>query len=149
MRKRNCCPQPDQLTLFSISEYERQITEASIDCAGWEPESTPVVRENVKRVYFPEEECSPENDPNESTPVVREIVERVYFWVETYIMRGRYLHYRFCHLRNVDGIRQVVKLHIGGSNRSIREGRAQVIREAIASGKSPQEIESLIQGWRV
>ena len=119
--KRKIFKNPEQLSLFNASLYERQITEASIDCDGWEQKSTPVARESVQRVYF---------------------------WVETYLMRQRYLHYRFCHIRNIDGISHVVKVHIPGNSRSVRKGRMHLVKEAIAAGKTPDEIEQLIRGWR-
>ena len=148
MKRTNTDPDR-QMTLFNLQEYERTITEASIDCDGYDWESTPVPQDINQRVYFSGEPVSSEQSDPESTPVLRENIERVYFWLESYYMRQRYLHYRFCHLRSVDGIEQVVKIHIPGSNRSIREGRADMIKDAIASGKSPREIEALIQGWRV
>lgn len=44
--------QQNQLSLFNASQYERTITEWSIDCDGWEPESSPVVRDSVERENF-------------------------------------------------------------------------------------------------
>ena len=149
--KRKIFKNPEQLSLFNASLYERQITEASIDCDGWEQKSTPVARESVERVYFLDKEVSGETTPplnEKSTPVARESVQRVYFWVETYLMRQRYLHYRFCHIRNIDGISHVVKVHIPGNSRSVRKGRMHLVKEAIAAGKTPDEIEQLIRGWR-
>jgi hypothetical protein len=151
--------QQQEETLFNLAPYTYQpgyweaedentlsaeYNETAIADMKREQKSTPVATNSVQRVYFSEEEAP--ND--ESTPVAREIVQRVYFWVETYIMRRRYLHYRFCHLRSVDGIKHAVKVHIPGRGQSIREGRAQVVKDAIASGKSLGEIEQLIRGWR-
>jgi hypothetical protein len=113
---------PDQLSLFNVNQYEQPITEASIDRDGWEPKSSPVARETVQRENFQ--------------------------WVEAYLVKQRFLYYRYCHLRSIDGIRQAVKIHIPGSSRSIREGRAALVKEAIAANMTPTQIEALIRGWQ-
>lgn len=86
-----------------------------------------------------------------SSPVARDSVQRENFqWVESYLVKQRFLYWRYCHLRSIDGIRQVVKIHIPGTSRSVREGRMQRVKEAIASGNiSPDQIEQLIRQWQV
>lgn len=83
-----------------------------------------------------------------SSPVARDSVQRENFqWVESYLVKQRFLYWRYCHLRCIDGINRVVKIHIPGSARSIREGRMQLVKEALASGQTPGEIEQLIRRW--
>jgi len=42
----------DQLSLFDIRQYEHCITQASIDCDGYEPKSSTVERDSVERENF-------------------------------------------------------------------------------------------------
>jgi len=112
--------QQGQQVLFNISQYERTITEWSIDCDGWEPKSSPVEREIVERENFQ--------------------------WIEQYYVKG-YPYWRYCYLECDAGIQQVVKIHIPGGSPSIREGRAQMVREAYPCGNSPRQVEELIKSW--
>ena len=193
------------MSLFNTSLYERQITEASIDCDGCEPKSSTVERDSVQRENFLDlglrvgdtfifntershrhaqivysalngeiatiSDLNPVGHPGrievsfasrriwlkpkyislygwvKSSTVERDSVQRENFqWVEQYAVK-RYLYWRYCHLRCDDGIERVVKLHIPGAGKSVREGRSQLVKEAIALGKSPQEIEQLIASW--
>lgn len=80
--------------------------------------------------------------------VQRDSVERAEFhWVELYPSQRRYLYWRYSYLPNPNDINQIVKLHIPGRSSSIRDGRAELVKEAIAEGKSSREIIELIRSW--
>lgn len=93
-------------------------------------------------------ELHPKQENLKSSPVPSKTVQREnFYWVESYLVRQRFLYWRYCCIRTIDDISQVEKIHIPGRSRSIREGRTKLVRDWIAEGKSPQEIEALIRTW--
>jgi hypothetical protein len=74
-------------------------------------------------------------------------VERAnfYHWVEEYPVKQKYYYWRYSYLHPND-ITKVEKIHIPGGKKS--GGRATLVREAIALGKTPEEIANMIKSWR-
>ena len=105
-------------------------------------------QQNVDNII--EYQQSSENLKQKSSHVQRNLVERANFqWVEEYpVKRGKYYYFRYCHLNDRD-IAQVNKIHIpkGNVRTSIGQARADLVREAINSGSSPEAVVQMIQSW--
>ena len=62
-------------------------------------------------------------------------------WIEKYLVRGRWEHYRYCWQPKYKG--KVYRTHIPKDC-----GKLNAVQDAIALHKSPTEIEQLIKSWR-
>jgi hypothetical protein len=131
-------------TLFDITPYQKDdryhpdYLDDLIDEGEWYEKhgqylekSSPVVRANDERENS--------SQPEKSSPVERETVERENFfhWVEPYLARRRYQYFRYCCLDRGRSIDAVEKVHIPHTKKA-------AVLEAIAAGKSPDEIRKLL-----
>lgn len=137
MARRKKQTQQQQETLFDLTPYTRQS-----DYRMAKDED--IFSDEYYERAMPYLERKPK-----SSPVERDCVERENFqWIEQYLVRRRYLYWRYCYLSTIDSIEQVVKIHIPGRGISVREGRAQLVREKIAAKGNSAEIEQIIDSWK-
>jgi hypothetical protein len=130
-----------QLTLFDFSCYQKTPHPDDVDL----PEELPTRRSRQTNNNL-ENNFTPKLSP-ESSHVEREPVERAnfYHWVEEYPVKQKYYYWRYSYLHPND-ITKIEKLHIPGGKKYA--WRVDWVKEAIALGKTREEIANKIRSWR-
>lgn len=130
-----------QLTLFDFGSYQKTPHPDDVDLVEDKlPPRPKTVLDNLENNFTAK--LSPE-----ISHVQRETVERAkfYHWVEEYQVGQKYYYWRYSYLHPND-ITKIEKLHIPGGKKY--SWRIDWVKEAIALGKTREEIANKIRSWR-